>query len=321
MKTLDEWIGAYLDHLAARGLALQTRTVYACLLNLFISRLYRKGITGLSGITLEAIEGFIAEEAKRPSRLHNTAPLSPFTLQHEKVVIRGFLSFTAKEGGAVRGDALTLSPGKIPRSFRKAPPREHIALLLSSPDESPIGLRDRAIFEILYSTGLRRSELCALDLNHVDRAGGVVSVIQGKGGRDRFVPIGERALQTLSRYLQRGRPTLNPLSQAIFITEHSNRLKPKTLNALFLQYCKSAGIDPVITPHLLRHAFATHLLENGAGIRHVQAMLGHSWIGTTQIYTHVEIKHLREEMERLDIRAALENPDPEIPVDMERFFL
>lgn len=321
MKTLEDWTAAYLNHLAARGLASQTRTVYACFLNIFSRWLYRKGIADLSEITLQIIESFLADEAKRPSRLRNKTPLSPFTLQHEKIVLRGFMAFAAKEGGPVRSDALTLSPGRLQRSFRKAPPREHIALLLSSPDESPVGLRDKAIFELLYSTGLRRSGLCALDLSHVDRAGGVVSVIQGKGGRDRFVPVGERALQVLTRYLQRGRPLLDPLSQAIFITEHGSRLKPKSVNAIFLQYCKSAGIAPVITPHLLRHAFATHLLENGAGIRHVQAMLGHSWIGTTQIYAHVEIKHLRDEMERLDIRSALENPDPEIPVDMERFFL
>lgn len=310
-----------MDHLAARGLALQTRTVYACLLRLFIAWLHRKGIADLSEITLQLIESFLADEAKRPSRLRNKTPLSPFTLQHEKIVLRGFMAFAAKEGGSVRSDAQNLEPGRLQRSFRKAPPREHIALLLSSPDESPIGLRDKAIFELLYSTGLRRSELCALDLNHVDRAGGVVSVIQGKGGKDRFVPIGEKALRSLALYLQRGRPEMSPQSQAIFITEHGNRLNPKSVNALFLNRCKSAGIDPVITPHLLRHAFATHLLENGAGIRHVQAMLGHSWIGTTQIYAHVEIKHLRDEMERLDIRAALDDPDPEIPVDMERFFL
>jgi len=321
VKTLEGWISAYLDHLAARGLASSTRTVYACLLRLFAAWLHRRGITDLPEITLEILEGFLSDEAKRPSRLRNKTPLSPFTLQHEKIVLRGFMAFAAKEGGSVRSDALTLEAGRLQRSFRKAPPREHIALLLSSPDESPVGLRDRAIFELLYSTGLRRSELCALDLNHVDRAGGVVSVIQGKGGKDRFVPIGERALRSLALYLQRGRPELDPQSQAIFVGGQGQRLNPKSVNALFLNRCKSAGIEPVITPHLLRHAFATHLLENGAGIRHVQAMLGHSWIGTTQIYAHVEIKHLRDEMQRLDIRAALDDPDPEIPADMERFFL
>lgn len=321
MKTLEDWVEAYLDHLAVRGLALGTRTVYACLLRLFTAWLYRKGIRELSGITLEAIEGFLADEARRSSRLRKKTPLSVHTLQHEKIVIRGFLSFAAKEGGLVRSDAMSLEPGRLRKSFRKAPPREHIALLLSSPDESPVGLRDRAIFEILYSSGLRRSELCALDLSHVDRAGGVVSVIQGKGGKDRFVPIGERALRALALYLQRGRPLMHPQSQAIFITEHGRRLNPKTVNAIFQERCKSAGIDPVITPHLLRHAFATHLLENGASIRHVQAMLGHRWIGTTQIYAHVEIKLLKEEMQRLDIRAAIEEPETEIPVGMERFFL
>ena len=321
MKTLDDWVEAYLEHIAARGLAPCTRSVYACLLRLFTAWLHRKGITELSGITLEVIESFLGDEARRSSRLRKKTPLSLRTLQHEKTVIRGFLSFSAKEGGQVRSDAMNLEPGRLQRSFRKAPPREQIALLLSSPDESAVGLRDKAVFELLYSTGLRRSELCALDLSHVDRAGGVVSVFQGKGGRDRFVPIGERALRALSLYLQRGRPELNPRDQAIFVGGQGQRLNPKTVNAVFLNRCKSAGIDPPITPHLLRHAFATHLLENGASIRHVQAMLGHSWIGTTQIYAHVEIKLLKEEMERLDIRAALEEPETDIPQGLERFFL
>jgi site-specific recombinase XerD len=306
--------------LAARGLAPGTRAVYACFVDLFTRWLRRHGTRDLSEITLPLIEGFLADEARRPSRLRRRTPLSPFTLRHEGVALRGFMNFAAKAGGLMRDESRNIEMPRLRKSFRQAPPKEHIALLLAAPGETPVGLRDRAIFELLYSTGLRRAELCALDLCHVDRAGAVVTVRKGKGGKDRMVPVGERALQALARYLQSGRPRLRPFGPALFVGEWGRRLKPHTVNYLFLMASARAKIEPPITPHLLRHAFATHLLENGAGIRHVQAMLGHTWIGTTQIYTHVDIRHLKEEMDRLDIRGALENPAPAVPEGMERFF-
>lgn len=321
MRTLEGWAEAYRAHLAARGLALTTRAVYGFHAGLFTRWLRREGILDLSQITLPVIESFLREEARRPSRHGAKAPLSPYTLQHEKTVLRGFLGFAAKSGGTVRDETQNMERARLRKRFRQSPPKEHIALLLSSTGENPVGLRDQAIFELLYSTGLRRAELCALDLGDVDRAGGVAMVRKGKGGKDRLVPIGERALQALARYLQNGRPKMRPRSAALFAGEWGERLKAKTLNCIFARHCEAAGIEPPITPHLLRHAFATHLLENGAGIRHVQAMLGHSWIGTTQIYTHVGIKHLREEMARLDVRAALETPAPAVLEGMERFFL
>ena len=321
VKTLEGWAGAYLKHLAARGLAPGTCMVYACFVNLFIRWLRRHAIQDLSEITRPLIEGFLSDEARRPSRLRKRTPLSPYTLRHEGVALRGFLSFAAQQGGLVRNDAQTLELARLRKSFRQVPPKEHIAQLLSAPGETPAGLRDKAIFELLYSTGLRRAELCGLDFCHVDRAGAVVTVRKGKGGKDRLVPVGERALQALAHYLQNGRPKMNPRGAALFVGEWGERLKTKTLNCNFSRWCEKAGIEPPITPHLLRHAFATHLLENGAGIRHVQAMLGHTWIGTTQIYTHVDIRHLKEELARLDIRGGLENPAPETPEGMERFFL
>lgn len=307
--------------MAVRGFAPGTRASYACSLNLFNHWLRRKGIQSLSEITLPLIEGFLSDEARRPSRLRGKTPLAAHTLQHEKTILRDFLHFAAKAGGLVRDESQNIEMSRLRKRFRQAPPKEHIARLLATPGETPVGLRDKAIFELLYSTGIRRAELCALDFSHVDRAGGVVTVRKGKGGKDRLVPIGERALQTLARYLQMGRPNLRPCGPALFVGEWGRRLNPKTVNYIFLITCERAKIEPPITPHLLRHAFATHLLENGAGIRHVQAMLGHNWIGTTQIYTHVDIRHLKEEMDRLDIRGALENPAPEIPEGMERFFL
>lgn len=311
----------YFQHEKARGAFASTLAVEACELRRFFRSMEEQGAKDPSEVSRDAIQRYLYLESLRPSPYRKGQPLSWRTVHHEWSVIKRFLGYFVKMGAILRNEAAALEPRKHPRAFRQAPPKEHIALLLASTGETPAGLRDRAIFELTYSAGLRRAELCALDLGHVDRAGGVVTVRKGKGGKDRLVPAGERALQALGRYLQHGRPKMGPRTPALFVDRWGGRLKPSLLNAIFNLRCEAAKIEPPITPHHLRHAFATHLLENGAGIRHVQAMLGHSWIGTTQIYTHVDIKHLREEMNRLDIRGALENPAPEIPEGMERFFL
>ena len=232
--------------------------------------------------------------------------MSRFSLYGELAKVQAFLSYLLKAGAVFRNEAEGLDLGKRPRGFRRPPSREAIARLLSAPGEGPAGLRDRAIFEMLYSTGLRRAELCALNLPDVDRASGTVRVNKGKGGKDRLVPIGEKALEALALYLVKGRPRLKARGQALFAGVCGQRLGPATLNDIFQDTSKRLGLDPPITPHLLRHAFATHLLENGASVRHVQAMLGHSDISTTAIYTHVSTKSLKESLARHDPRAALE---------------
>ena len=321
MEAFSHAAREYFEHERARGAFASTLDVAACELRRFFRSMEAEGTTAPAEITQAALESYLYQESLRPSRCRKGQPLSRRTVAHELEVIKSFLGYLVKTGALLRNEAAKVEPRKLPRTFRQAPPREHIALLLAAPGGTPAGLRDKAILELLYSTGLRRAELCALDLCHVDRAGAVVMVRKGKGGKDRLVPVGERALQALARYLQSGRPKMNPRGAALFVGEWGERLKTKTLNCNFSRWCEKAGIEPPITPHLLRHAFATHLLENGAGIRHVQAMLGHSWIGTTQVYTHVDIRHLKEEMDRLDIRGGLENPAPETPEGMERFFL
>ncbi len=200
----------------------------------------------------------------------------------------------------------TVKPGR-PRHFARRPPsREALAALLAAPGEDRFGLRDRAIFETLYSTGLRRAELCALNLEDCDRAAGIVRVNQGKGGKDRLVPIGAKALEALARYLRQSRPVFHPHGPALFMNQYGQRMKAAGLNSLFKRYSLNLGLDPPVTPHLLRHAFATGLLERGAGIRHVQAMLGHARIETTQIYTHVSPQHLQRDIERFHPRPRLE---------------
>lgn len=306
MRTLEGWGRDYLDHGRARGLASSTREVYACQLRRFLRWLNLHAIEDPSEIGQEILEAYFLEERQRRARGREERPVSKATLHHERSVLRGFLGHLVKEGALLRNEAQDVDLGRLPRTFKKPPPREAIRRLLRAPGEDAAGLRDKALFEVLYSTGLRRSEACALNLCDCDRSAGTVRVNAGKGGKDRLVPIGEKALLALSRYLQKGRPALKPHGPALFVNEWGDRLKPKALNALFTHWSEEAGIEPPITPHLLRHAFATHLLENGADVRHVQAMLGHAQIETTARYTHVSFKALRDTMRRLDPRAALE---------------
>lgn len=297
MKSLWQLWRAFLEHEKVRGLAKSTLTIQACELRRFIAWLEGQGLTDASAITCGQLARFVVEESGRIARGRTKRTLSRLTVLHEAQTAQTFLRYLAKEGVLLRDEGAGLELGKRVKSIRRPPSREAIARLLAAPGETPAGLRDRALFELLYSTGLRRAEACALDLLDVDRAGQTVTVRQGKGGKDRVVPIGKKALEALALYLQKGRPLQRPQCPALFLGQWGQRLNPKSVNALFQQWCQRAGIEPPITPHLLRHAFATHLLENGADVRHVQAMLGHSWIGTTQIYSHVSFKHLKEELE------------------------
>ena len=306
VRTLEGWAQDYLEHGRAKGLARTTREVYACQLRRFLYWLNQRSTGDPSEISEPLLETYFLEEGKRRARGRIERPISKATLHHERAVLRGFLGHLVKEGALIRNEAQGIDLGRLPRTFKKPPPREAIRRLLRAPGEDAAGLRDKALFELLYSTGLRRSEACVLNLCDCDRAAATVRVNAGKGGKDRLVPIGEKALLALGRYLQKGRPALKPHGLAIFVNSYGDRLNPKVLNTLFKHWSGEAGIEPPITPHLLRHAFATHLLENGAGVRHVQAMLGHAQIETTARYTHVSFKALKDTMRRLDPRAALE---------------
>lgn len=320
MRTLEGWGRDYLERAKAKGLARSTREVYACQLRRFLRWLNHRAIEDPSEIGQEILEAYFLEEGQRRARGRIERPVSRASLHHQRSVLRGFLGHLEQEGAVLRNEAQDVDLGRLPRTFKRPPPREAIRRLLKAPGETPAGLRDRALFELLYSTGLRRAEACALDLGDVDRSAATVRVNAGKGGKDRLVPAGEKALQTLGRYLHKGRPALKPHSPALFVNEWGDRLKPKVLNTVFQHWCAEAGIEPAITPHLLRHAFATHLLENGAAARHVQAMLGHAQIETTARYTHVSFRALSDAVRRLDPRAALElEASKDGPSEEDRF--
>lgn len=187
-----------------------------------------------------------------------------------------------------------------PKMIRKLPGTLHadeVDALLNAPSETtPQGLRDRAMLELMYSSGLRVSELCALALQSLDHEQGLLRVI-GKGNKERIVPVGSKAMEAVERYLAVGRPKLvKPTTgSALFLSQWGRALSRKTFWVMIKRCASLAGIDKPITPHLLRHAFATHLLNNGADLRVIQELLGHSDISTTQIYTAVKSDYLQEE--------------------------
>jgi len=170
-----------------------------------------------------------------------------------------------------------------------------------------LGARDRAILETLYSTGIRVSELVALNMDDIDFLGEVVH-IRGKGKKERISPIGSSALQTIQHYLEfrnkRAQSNSNFDSKVLFVNKHGGRLSTRSVRRKMDKYLKMAGLDPAISPHTLRHSFATHMLNNGADLRSVQELLGHQSLSTTQIYTHVTTRKLKEVYQNAHPRDA-----------------
>jgi integrase/recombinase XerC len=219
--------------------------------------------------------------------------------------IRSFFKYLCRRGYIGIDPTSSLSSPKASRKLPEFLEISEIEALLSAPDQSTIvGLRDRAILELLYSTGMRVSELLILDLPDIDRINAIVKV-RGKGKKERIIPIGGPAMSALSEYLKRRDEMLNGEStQAIFLSERGNRIPDaKSIRRRIDLYAKLAGIKKNISPHTLRHTFATHLVNAGADLRTVQEMLGHTNLTTTQIYTHVNADRLKKVYEKAHPRA------------------
>ncbi len=201
------------------------------------------------------------------------------------------------QAGRLAGDpTLTIDAPSLPRGLPKTLSEADVEALLHAPRvETALGLRDRAMLETLYASGLRVSELVGLGTAQVSLDAGVVRVM-GKGAKERLVPLGEEALSWIGRYLKEARPRLlgNRISEALFVTARADAMTRQAFWYLVRRYANAAGIRQAISPHVLRHAFATHLINHGADLRVVQMLLGHSDISTTQIYTHVARERLKQ---------------------------
>jgi len=282
----DRWIDAYLDHLRVeRGLGRLTIEAYAGDLARFVQLLAARGCTPADA-DVSAVTGVLVALGE--------ASLSARSQSRFLSSVRGLYKYLAQEGLLTRNP---LSLVEAPRLSRKLPnllSRDEVLRLLAAPDRgTPRGIRDAAMLQTLYAAGLRVSELVGLGLADLDLRTGLVAAF-GKGRKRRLVPLGDLARDSLVVYLEtvRGlwaRPTALPL----FVTQRGSGMTRQGFWKIIGRYSAGAGIRKTVTPHMLRHSFATHLLEGGADLRVVQTLLGHSDIATTQIYTHVSGDHLR----------------------------
>ncbi len=229
--------------------------------------------------------------------------LSPRSIGRALVSMRRFYAFLVNEGSRGDNPAVNLYPPKLPRRLPKVLKEEQVEALLEAPDTGrPAGIRDRAMIELLYATGLRVSEAVGLERNQLQLDAGFL-IAFGKGARERVVPVGEAAEGWLHRYLREVRPTMaKGRHDIVFVNYRGQGLTRQGFWKLLRSHGRRAGI-PDLSPHVLRHSFATHLLEHGADLRAVQVMLGHANITTTQIYTHIHEHRLRTLYDRYHPRA------------------
>ena len=288
-ESLSPAIDAYIDMLSVeKGLARNTLEAYSRDINRLASFLQTQGIRSWTESESKYLRSYL-------SRLRE-AGLGVRSITRNLVSLRQFFLFLAKEG------IITENP--LPRLFlpeegRKLPKPldiEQVQRLLVQPDPSTLlGARDQAMLELLYATGLRVSELVSLNVQQINLEGDFLTV-RGKGGKVRVVPFGRWADEKVRRYLREVRPKLlgGRSNSFLFLTRSGKPLTRQGFWKLIRRYALAAGIESKVTPHTLRHSFATHLLEGGADLRAVQSMLGHSDISTTQIYTHVDRSHLKK---------------------------
>ena len=228
----------------------------------------------------------------------NEKQYSKSTTARKLATLRSFYKFLVKRGHLSANPVMAVRTPKQDKKLPKFLEYDQVKKLLETPPtDNWLGARDRAIMETLYSTGVRVSELVALNIEDVDFLGEVMHV-RGKGKKERLTPIGSSALQAIQHYMEfrnkRAQGNGNFDSKVLFVNKHGKRLSTRSVRRKMDKYLKIAGLDPTISPHTLRHSFATHMLNNGADLRSVQELLGHQSLSTTQIYTHLTTKKLKE---------------------------
>jgi integrase/recombinase XerD len=281
---------AYLE--LERGLSRNTLEAYRSDLQQFGEFLSRRGVDPLA-VETEDLRAFISELANGSGQ---RIAVAPATLQRKIACLRSFYRYLRREH-VLEADPTTEL--RAPRSRARLPKvltRDEVAHLLAQPRGSaPTVLRDRALLETMYACGLRASEAIALELAQLDLDGGIVRA-RGKGSKERIVPIGSKAIHALRAYLDKGRPRLVGVRDEprVFVNARGGRLSRQGLYKIVQRHARTAGLARRMSPHTLRHTFATHLLAGGCDLRSLQEMLGHADIGTTQVYTHLSTDRLRD---------------------------
>lgn len=301
MGVLDEQIQGYLDHLTIeRGVAANTLSSYRRDLRRYAEHLTGRGIADLRAVGENDVSDFLIALRKGDPDNGITA-LSAVSAARTLVAVRGLHRFLTAEGIVEVDVARAVKPPTPTRRLPKSLTLDEVVSLLEAAggereSDGPLTLRNRALLEVLYSTGARISEAVGLDIDDVDTESRSV-LLRGKGGKQRLVPIGRPAVSALDTYLVRGRPDLarrGKGSPGIFLNARGGRLSRQSAWQVLQDSAEAAGIASAVSPHTMRHSFATHLLDGGADVRVVQELLGHASVTTTQIYTLVTVSALRE---------------------------
>lgn len=281
----QEVIDVFVDSLwLESGLSKNTLQAYRSDLSQFSQFLSGKGLLDVDHVDVHKFLGFLLANGKKASSSARTMS-----------TLRRFYRYQIRANSIQLDPCAQIAAPKLGRPLPKSLSEEQVEALISAPDlNKPLGMRDYAMLETLYATGLRVSELVELTLLETNLDVGVVRVV-GKGNKERLVPLGEQALDALARYINNARSDLlkSKQSDALFVTARGGAMTRQAFWYLIKKYAQRAGIEAELSPHTLRHAFATHLINHGADLRSVQMLLGHSDLSTTQIYTHVARERLQ----------------------------
>ncbi len=300
MESLSQHIGEYLRHLRERRMfSPHTVTGYGHDLQILVDFCHSQQLQQAADIQPHHIRQLIA-------RRHHQGSSSK-TLQRLLASIRGLFDYLIQQRQAAHNPAIGIRPPKGERKLPHTLDADQMGKLLAIDGDDPLQVRDRAILELFYSSGLRLSELLRLELDQYDRQDQLVRVT-GKGSKQRLVPVGRKARQALEQWLAL-RDSFQPQQPTLFVSRRGRPLHPSTVQKRLRQWGVRQGIDRNVHPHLLRHSFASHLLESSGDLRGVQELLGHADISTTQIYTHLDFQHLAKVYDQAHPRAKKKKRD------------
>ncbi|MFH1873937.1 MAG: tyrosine recombinase XerC [Pseudomonadota bacterium] len=228
---------------------------------------------------------------------------NPTSIARKLSSIRSFFEYCLRQGHVKNNPAKEVASPKIPKRIPKFLTVDEIFSLLSAPNSKTVlGARDKAILELLYASGLRVSELVSLNIPEINLEEGVVRVL-GKGRKERLVPVGNKASQALRQYYELRKKLASEGDNAVFVNKHGQRISVRSVERMLIKYLRQTGINKTVTPHVLRHTFATHLLNAGADMRGIQELLGHSSLSTTQKYTHISLEKMMEVYDKAHPKA------------------
>ena len=292
---MQDIVAAFLYYLKTeRQLSAHTLSGYQRDLSQAIDYFQEQNMSSWMSITSHQFRAYVARQHRRD--------LSSKTIQRQLSALRRLYEYLIKEHGAKNNPLKGISAPKSGRKLPKTPDIEQLDQLLQSTDSDPLLVRDRAMFELIYSSGLRLSELTGINLVDIKRQERQLRVL-GKGNKERELPIGQKALDALEQWLRERGNLAKAEEPALFVSRLGKRISPRNVQQRLSQMATEQGLPTHLHPHMLRHAFASHMLESSGDLREVQELLGHADISTTQIYTHLDFQHLADVYDKAHPRA------------------